>query len=266
MTNLNIYLLVIILLIQIKSIQDNLNYEKIDEKINIEIISLSLPQASCIPNLSTFIYHIKVNFSSKPYIKSTLSIDLSSNIKSLCYPFENTSVTDSFFQCEINIVDYPINNKKIYLPLKSPISDYYNIINWDKISSKPITEKEIKCIPLELNAYKIDEIKKEGCSNNKNIISLKGKWKDESKQIPKNFEVTFDNLKGKCNIIYSNWTQCDIEGKGNTLFSTDYYFKFGINTFMIQKIENTININDCNNVCFIYIRKIFIFVLLLLLL
>ena len=97
MTNLNIYLLVIILLIQIKSIQDNLNYEKIDEKINIEIISISLPQASCIPNLSTFIYHIKVNFSSKPYIKSTLSIDLSSNIKSICYPFENTSVTDSFF-------------------------------------------------------------------------------------------------------------------------------------------------------------------------
>ena len=40
MTNLNIYLLVIILLIQIKSIQDNLNYEKIDEKINIEIINM----------------------------------------------------------------------------------------------------------------------------------------------------------------------------------------------------------------------------------
>ena len=254
-------LLILIVFVQIKSLQDNLN----SNKINIEINSISLPQASCIPNLSTFIYHLKANFSSKPYIKNTLLIDLSPNIKSLCYPFEKTNVTDSFFQCEINLVDYQINYKKIYLPSKSPISEYYNFTNWDIISEKAISDKEIKCLPLELNSYKTNEVKNEGCSNNKNIISLKGKWKDESKQIPKNFEVIFDNLKGKCNIISLNLTQCDIEGKGNTLFSKDYYFKFGINTFMIQKLENAININECNNICFIYVRKIFLFLLLLLL-
>ena len=254
-------LLILIGLVQIYAYQYNFN----EEKINIEVDSIVLPQASCIPSLSTFIYHIKVNFSKKPYIKNTFSIDLSSNIKSLCYPFENTTVTDSFFQCEINVVDYPIKNKKIYLPSKAPNSDYYNFINWDKIGEKPLSDKEINCVPQELNSYKTNEIKNEGCSNNKNIISLEGKWKDENKQIPKNFEVIFDNLKGKCYINSVSLIKCEIEGKGNSLFSNDYFFKYGINTFMIQKIENVIDINDCNISCFIIIRKLFLFLLVLLL-
>ena len=263
---MKIYIHLLFLLITLEQTKSKLNNQLID----VLVKSVVLPQASCIPSLSTFIYQIKVDFSKSPEIKNILSIDLSSNIKSLCYPFENTSVTDSFFQCEINTVDFPIKNKNIFLPLKAPNSNYYNFINWENtIGEKPdisnkISDKEINCIPKELNLYKINQIKSEGCVNDNNIISLKGQWKNESLQISENYKIIFDNLKGNCTIINPSWIQCEFEGNGKNIFSGDFYFKNGINTFMIEKIENTFDINDCNYSCFIFSGKILLFLLILL--
>ena len=263
---MKIYFHLLLLLFTLNQTKSKLS----NELVNVSVKSVELPQASCIPSLSTFIYQIKVDFSKSPAIKNILSLDLSSNIKSLCYPFENTSVTDSFFQCEINTVDFPIKNKKIFLPLKAPNSNFYNFIDWENtigktpdISNK-ISDKEINCIPKELNSYKINEIKSEGCVNDNNIISLKGQWENESIQIPENYKIILDKLNGNCTIINPTWTQCEFKGYGKNLFSDDFYFKNGINTFMIQKMENSIDINDCNYNCFIFIRKIFLLLLLLL--
>ena len=265
----------IFIFIEIFQIKSKLHEEKVD----IAIISLELPQVSCIPNLSTFIFNIKVEFSKSPLIKNILTIDLLSNIKAFCYPFEKTNVTISFFQCKINTVDYPIKNKILFLPLEPPISNYYNFLNWkEKIGENPeisnrITEKEIDCLPKELNSYKINEIKSEGCSNNKNVISLKGVWINENKLVPKNFEFNLNEIKGKCNIISLNWIQCTIEGIGDIKFLDNYYFEYQINTFMIQKSEKFIHINDCNDNStdnktdflrfFFFSKKIFISLILL---
>ena len=263
----------IFILLEISQIKSKL-YE--DEKVDTAIISLELPQVSCIPNLSTFIFNINVEFSKSPLIKNILTINLLSNIKAFCYPFEKTNVTGSFFQCKIDTVDYPIKNQILYLPLEAPISDYYNFLNWkEKIGTNPeisnrITEKEIDCLPKALNSFQIKEIKSEGCLNNKNIISLKGKWIHENTSIPENFEFNFNKIKGKCHIISSNWIQCIIEGFGEFKFSDNYFFEYSINTFMIQKSEKLIYINDCNannsdnsSVYFIFSQKIFIFLFLL---
>ena len=261
----------ILLLIGISQVKLKLQKEK-NEKIDITIISLELPNPSCIPELSSYIYHIKVEFSKSPDITKPLSIDLSSNIKSLCYPFEKTSVSDSFLQCQINTVDYPIKNKNLYLPIKAPYFDDYNFIKWEEIIGKnpevsnKISEKEIYCVPQELNSFKINEIKNEGCSNNNNIISIKGQWKDEKIIIPKNFELNLDKIKGKCNLISFNWIQCEIEGKGKINFSDGYYFKYGINNFLLEKNEKSIDINNCLNSCsYIFYQKLFLYFIILLL-
>ena len=270
---IKMYILLILILLGLSKINSK---EKLqDEKIDINIISLELPQVPCIPNLSTFLFNIKAEFSKSPDITNILSINLSPNLISSCYAFENTSVTDSFFQCKINTVNYPIDNINIYLPLDNPNSEYYNFLNWkETIGKEPeisnkISDKEIYCIPKELNSYEMTEIKSEGCSNNKNIISLKGQWKDNNLIIPKNYEFNFDKIKGKCNIISLNWIQCEIEGEGIIKFNDNFYFEYGINTFMIQKSEKSINIKDCNknddvNFClFIFPQKIFLFLILL---
>ena len=165
------------------------------------------------------------------------------------------------------------------MPLEPPISNYYNFLNWkEKIGENPeisnrITEKEIDCLPKELNSYKINEIKSEGCSNNKNVISLKGEWINEKQLVPKNFGFNFNEIKGNCNIITLNWIQCTIEGIGDIKFLDNYYFEYQINTFMIQKSEIFIHINDCNDNStdnktdflrfFFFSKKIFIFLILL---
>ena len=99
---------------------------------------------------------------------------------------------------------------------------------------------------------------------------MKGQWIHENTSIPKNFEFNFNKIKGKCHIISSNWIQCIIEGFGEFKFSDNYYFEYSINTFMIQKSEKLIYINDCNannsdnsSVYFIFSQKLFILILLL---
>ena len=251
MKKMNIFLIFLLFEIsQINTLLQNNNLK--DGKIDISIVSLELPQESCIPHLSTFLFNIKVEFSKSPFIKNILSINLSSDIISNCHPFEKTNVTDSFFQCRIDTVDYPIQNKSLYLPLDAPKSDYYTFLNWEeKIGEKPdisnrISDKEINCFPKELNAYDLKEIKSEGCSSGKNIVSLRGEWLDENKLIPENFEINFDKIKGKCDIISTVWIQCVMEGEGNITFSNNFYFEYGINIYMIQKNEQLIHINECN--------------------
>ena len=271
---IKIYIFLIFTLSLVSQIKSKLQKESLKkEKIDIKIISLELPQESCIPSLSTFLFNINVEFSKSPEIIKMLSIDLSSNIKSLCYPFEKTNVTNSFFQCKINTVNNPIKYEIIYLPLNAPISDDYNFLNWKETIGKTpevsnrIINKEIYCIPKEINSFKLKEIIKEDCQEGKNRIALNGQWLYENKFIPKNFEFQFDKIKGKCEGMSFIWIKCLLEGEGDLSFSNDYYFEYGINPYMIQKNKKIIHINNCNDenyISFIFYPKIFIFLILLL--
>ena len=110
-------LIIILLVLNIIKIASKITPLK-EEKIEIKINSISIPQAACVPSLGTYIFNINCEFSKSPIITQSINLCLSSNIKSICYPLESTSISNSFLQCEINTVAYPINNENIFMPSK----------------------------------------------------------------------------------------------------------------------------------------------------
>ena len=245
-----LFLLILIIFIS----QINSKFLSLEEdKIDIKIISISLPQVPCTPSLATYLFNINCNFSKVPLITQTITLSLSSNIKSLCYPLESTEVSDSILQCEINIVDYPINNQNIFLPLEPPESDYYTFNNWKEIIaaqpdiSNKISDKEISCLPKALNSFVINDYSNQGCINDNNYITLIGKWNDENILMGKKFEFDFEKIKGQCLYYDINRIQCEIEGSGELFFENDLYFKYGINPYKIDKSDKKYSIIDCNS-------------------
>ena len=179
-----------------------------DEIIDFNFEKIEFSQVTCVPDLGTYLFYIKGNFSHSPSIKNLITFNLDSSKREvICHPLEKTSVTNEQLQCEINTCNYPINEENIFLPISPPKIEGYNFPNWKQIlGEKPglsnkIPEDNIKCLPKDLNSYNIFSIKSQGCSNKQNIISIDGKWSDESKIIPKKFEIELNN---KINAICSS--------------------------------------------------------------
>ena len=242
-----IFSLIIILLISnIIKISSKISPLK-DEKIEIKVNSISIPQAPCVPSLGTYIFNINCEFSKSPIITQTINLNLSSNIKSICYPFENTTISNSFLQCEINTAEYPIKNENIYVSSDPPVNDIYTFNNWEEIKGVKISGKEIYCVPKALNSFIINEYKNEGCVNGNNFVLLKGKWNSENNLKPEKIVFNNNNINGECINIDENRIQCEVGGSGELLF----YFNYGINVYYIgkdqNKNENKIIIKDCDS-------------------
>ena len=242
-----------------------------DNIIDFNIEKIELSQAPCIPQLGKYLFYIKGNFNESPSVTNIITFYLdSSNFKAICYPLEKTSVSNDQLQCEINTYYYPLNEQNIFLPINPPIIEGYNFPNWKQILgenpgiSNKIPEENIKCLPKELNSYNINFIKSQGCSNNKNIILMKGSWSDESKIIPQNFKIELSNKNiANCLTLYINQLQCEIDGYGKITFN-DNYFKNGINIFKINKTELSVNIDKCDFSSFISLDKLSLLLIILL--
>ena len=103
-------------------------------------------------------------------------------------------------------------------------------------------------------------IESQGCSNNKNIILIDGKWSDESKVEPTNFNFIIqkaNNKLGNCLYNNKNQIQCQVDGYGDISFN-EKLFKNGVNVFKIEKSDISINIKNCNISSFLSLNKIFI--------
>lgn len=243
-----------------------------DEIIDFNVEKIEISQVSCIPKLGTYLFYIIGEFSSSPNIKNVITFNFqSSNSKAICHPLEQTLVSKDQLQCEINICDYPINDENIFLPINPPKIDGYNFPNWNKVISKypgesnKIPEDNIICKPMELNSYNIFSLKNEGCSNEKNIILIDGKWSDESQLLPGSFEMTLNNgNKANCETINLNQIQCEIDGYGDIKFNENY-FKSGINVFKIEDSNETIKIDKCDLSTFIKLNKIILLLIMILL-
>lgn len=249
-----------------------ISYSKcIEDIIDFNVEKIEIPQVSCIPKLGTYLFYIIGEFSSSPNIKKTISFNFqSSNSKAICRPLEQTIVSKDQLQCEIDICEYPINDENIFLPINPPKIDGYNFPNWNKVISKypgesnKIPEDNIICFPMKLNSYNISSIKSEGCSNEKNIVLIDGKWSDESQILPKSFEIFLDNgNKAKCETINLKQIQCGIDGYGDIKFN-EKYFKSGINVFKIEESYKSIYVDKCNLSSFIIFNKIFLLLIILL--
>ena len=239
-------LIIILLVLNIIKISSKISPLKA-EKIEIKVNSISIPQAPCIPALGTYIFNINCEFSKSPLITQTINLNLSSNIKSICYPLENTTITNSFLQCEINTAMYPINYKNIFISSDPPESDIYTFNNWEKIKGVKISGKEIYCVPKALNSFIIDEYKNEGCVKGNNFVLLKGKWNSESNLKPEKIVFKNGSINGECINIDENRIQCEVGGTGELLL----FFKYGINAYYIGKDQNKnedkIIIKDCDS-------------------
>ena len=244
-----------------------------ESNIEFKVDNISLPQLSCIPNLAKYLFYIKGEFSQTPSITNLISFNLEyTNLKVICYPLEKTLVSEDQLQCIINLCDYPINNENIFLPINPPTISGYAFPNWKEsigktpgISNK-ITENSIKCTPKELNSYNIISIKSQGCSDKKNIILIEGKWADESKLIPEDFNIDIkleNNNMAHCIYFNKNLIQCEIDGYGEIKLN-EKYFQKGINVFKIEKFDSSINVINCNISTFIFMNKLLLFFILLL--
>ena len=251
----------------------NLLYSNCKESnIEFRVYNISIPQLSCIPNLGQYLFYIKGEFSQSPTITNIISFNLeNSNTKVLCYPLGKTSVSEDQLQCIIDLLDYPINNEFLFLPINPPNNDGYIFPNWKETigkspgTSNKITENKIICVPKELNSYNITSITSQGCSNNKNIILIKGNWLDESKLIPEDFNIDIKlgkNIMAYCIYNNNNQIQCKLDGYGEIKF-VEKYFKKGINVFKIEKFDSSINVNNCNLASFISINILLLFFILI---
>lgn len=246
-----------------------------EEDIEFKVEKIKLPQVTCAQNLATYLFYIKGEFSHSPIITNTITLNLENppNSKAVCYPMEKTSVTSDQLQCSINTVEFPINNQNILLPVTLQNAEGYRFPNWKEViggtpgTSNKVPEDNIKCVPKELNSYDISSIKSQGCSNKKNIILIDGKWKDETKLVPKeyNFKIKTDNNDLFCIYVNKNEIQCELDGFGEVKFD-EQYFKNGVNVFKVEKNDISINVDQCNSSSFIFMNMmIMIFFLLQLL-
>ena len=239
-----------------------------ESNIEFKVYNITIPQLSCIPNLGQYLFYIQGEFSQSPIVTNIISFNLeNSNTKVFCYPLEKTIVSEDQLQCVIDILDYPINNEYLFLPINAPNSDGWTFPNWKEIieknpgTSNKITENKIICVPKELNSYNIVSITSQGCSNNQNIILIKGKWIEESKLIPEDFNINIKlgkNIMGYCIYNNNNQIQCKLDGYGEIKFG-EKYFKNGINVFKIEKFDSSITVNNCNFSSFISINKFLVF-------
>ena len=248
-----------------------------DEQIEFNIDKIEIPQASCIPNLGAYLFYLKGEFNKSPIITNDIAFNLeSSNFKVICYPLEKTSITKDQFQCTIDICDTPINNQELFLPIIAPNTNEYIFPNWkEKIGSQPgitnkITTSSIRCIPNEINSFNITSFINQGCSDNKNIITIEGNWLDEDKILPSfPLSVYIDLLNNKmidCKNVKENIIQCNYDENGKVKLN-DVFFKNGINVFKIKGNDISIDVKSCepNSSSFILFKISTLFFLILLL-
>jgi hypothetical protein len=244
-----------------------------EEDIEFKVEKIELPQVTCAPNLATYLFYIKGEFSQSPKITNIIILYLENppNSKAVCYPLEKTSVTSDQIQCTINTVEFPINNENILLPVTVQNTEGYRFPNWQEViggnpgTSNKVPEDNIKCVPKEMNSYDITSIKSQGCSNKKNIILIDGKWKDEIKLVPKEYDFKIKSNSNDlfCKYVNKNEVQCELDGFGEVKFD-EQYFKNGVNVFKIEKNDISIKVDQCNSTSFIFMNMVIMLFFLLL--
>lgn len=186
-------------------------------------------------------YHfiINGNFDESPGNEVSLELDLESpkNAKADCKPLT------SGFDCFLDLVMYPITEKKILVTTKQPTSEKFIFPNWEEVigkksgTSNKVGDKDIQCAPDVTNTYTVKEMEME-----ENIFFFKGNWKKDKKTLTlEDFTLILSNGKeALCSVVEEdkNIISCfqDEDDKSKPKFN-DQLFR-GSNDEKNYKIEN----------------------------
>ena len=211
-------------------------------------------------NFGKYTFYIDGTFNKEVNNSETLKIYLNTSndqkIEATCTPFYFPNHQIHSFGCDIDIIEYPLDNTDIFLPIYAPNSIKYRFKNWEKIigSNPGITNKisRVTCLPKERNTFIPSSIKEEGCIFNKNIFKIFGKWKDTDEyKIPYSLEFSLliqnentyiANCEQEPNYLYM---KCIFEGSGTIKFD-EFYFRDYIDIYKIESFSSTNQINECS--------------------
>ena len=214
----------------------------------------------CSEDYGEYYFYIYCEMNKDIDTSEKITIDLSSSsnqiIKAKCTPYYTEVI--KFFICVIDILEYPLNDIEIYLPIDPPISKKYGFINWKNIigisprTSNKISDSKITCTPKEENTFIPSSIKSEGCDGNKNIFIIDGKWKyDEEDKKPLFWDIDLLILNENNKIAYCeyNYTEinleCEYEGYGIIKFEKAY--SKAINIWKMEEFSSSTELEDCSS-------------------
>ena len=143
-------------------------------------------------------------------------LDTPANGDAICIP------RDYFgFSCYVDLIDYPLNEKKILLSKEQPFSYYkYNFNNWEKYITEHHTLSEnIKCTPSIRNIFIYSSVEKDV-----NSFIIKGEWSNKSESFIPEYAVSFilkiqnsitSEVNCKFNVTIK--TECNCTFKGDEI-------------------------------------------------
>ena len=171
----------------------------------VNISTIELYDKGCDKKEGKYIFYIKGTFIDYDYYhRLTLQLESPSNTSAICYM---DMYQDSTLLCTINIVWYPLTDKKVVLPKKKPFSLTYDLNNWEDYINKNgnILSENLDCIPTIHNTFIYSSII---IVNDIHFI-IKGDWLDKSKSLIPHPNFDFfvilinSTLKNNANCIYN---------------------------------------------------------------
>ena len=247
-----------------------------EEELSFKVSKISVDIFACSTTLGTYSFKIEGEFTGQISIFDPIFIDLisPSGSQAECIPMEKTS--NSYLNCKIDICLNSLNDATILLPLKTPNSDKYKILNWEEVigakeGESNLVVKNVFCLPEPSNTFTPSSIKSNGCSGTKNTFRITGQWSDESKLPPFNedIKIKLDNEKkdiATCKFEKNTPKEikCEFNGEGDIKFG-DLYVKGTLTVYKLLKIESPIHVDKCSTSKYIFMNIIILSISLLLL-
>ena len=181
--------------------------------------------------------------------------------KATCFYYENFG-----FICVVNLIDYPLTEKKILLSKKQPYSSYkYIFSNWEEfITEHKIFSETIDCPPTIRNTFIYSSVEKD-----ENSFIIKGKWSKKSESLTPQFAAHFylkllSSVTSEVTCTYNleKKTEYNCTYKGDDIPSfEDQIFSNSDN--YVYKIEKKTSDDNTNGTSFIVFDLLLILLILL---
>ena len=254
------------------------SYSNCAEEVTFKVSNVGLDILPCITTFGTYTFKIEGEFTGQPSLLDIITIDLvsPSGSQADCTPMEKVLSTNAYLSCKIDVCLNPLNDATILLPLKTPNSNKYKILNWEEVigakeGESNLVVKNVFCLPEPSNTFTPSSIKSNGCSGTKNTFSITGQWSDESKLPPFNedIKIKLDNEKkdiATCKFEKNTPKEikCEFNGEGDIKFG-DLYVKGTLTVYKLLKIESPIHVDKCSSSKYIFMNIIILSITLLLL-
>ena len=234
-------------------------YSNCAEEQTFTVKSIKLDIVPCRQSMGTYDFKIigETNIDSSKLSVANIDLVSPAGAKAKCDLYVMNSNSDQYLHCSIDICIYSLNGVNILLPLTTPTSNKFKILNWEEVigakeGETNLLAENVVCLPKPDNTFVTSSIKSNGCSGTKNTFSLFGKWSIESELPAYNSDIAFrlDNEQkdmASCKIRKDNLEEikCEFNGEGEVKFE-DSFVKATGSVYKILKPESSIRVNKCS--------------------